>query len=361
MHIRVFTFIFLVACSFSPALSADESRDRLIVETILKLDRFNYESASGKVKDAISRYLAKNSGSEEYYQLVERFRIAEQLPTLATLSSDEEVNARAAGLLVAIGGESAIATALADAGNDKVRLLMSLGAVNDDKSVAALARVLEGKDLALARQAAKALAGSPAGQVRLLELAESGKLAEELKNGVSLALTASVDPTIRTRAAKVLPAPASLGGESLPSIAELVKMRGVAEKGQVIYMRSCFTCHKVGDKGIDFGPALSEIGDKLAREAMYTAIIDPSEAISFGYEGVAIEAANSQKLIGYVASDGDHEVGMKVPGGALITIKRADIKSREPLPVSLMPASLVATMSRDDLVNLVEYLTTLKK
>jgi putative heme-binding domain-containing protein len=138
-------------------------------------------------------------------------------------------------------------------------------------------------------------------------------------------------------------------------------MRGVAEKGQVIYMRSCFTCHKVGDKGIDFGPALTEIGDKLAREAMYTAIIDPSEAISFGYEGVAIETANAQKMIGYVASDGDHEVGMKVPGGALITMKRTDIKSREPLPVSLMPSSLVATMSRDDLVNLVEYLTTLKK
>jgi len=358
---RFFTVTFLVACSLSPVLPADESRDRLIVETVLKLDSFNYEAASGKVKDAISRYLARNPGSEEYYQLVERFRIVDELPVLAKLSSDKEVNARAAGLLVAIGGEPAIATALADAGNNRVKLLMSLGSVNDPKSVTALMRILRGKDLALSMQAARALTGSPAGQVRLLELAESGDLAEELKGGVSLTLTASVDPAIRARAAKVLPAPASLGGEALPSLAALVKMRGVAEKGQVVYMRSCFTCHKVGDKGIDFGPALTEIGDKLAREAMYTAIIDPSEAISFGYEGVAIETANAQKLIGYVASDGDHEVGMKVPGGTLITMKRADIRSREALPVSLMPSSLVATMSRDDLVNLVEYLTTLKK
>ena len=44
-------------------------------------------------------------------------------------------------------------------------------------------------------------------------------------------------------------------------------------------MKACFTCHKSGDIGIDFGPALTEIGDKLAREAMYVSIIDPNEAI----------------------------------------------------------------------------------
>ncbi len=66
-------------------------------------------------------------------------------------------------------------------------------------------------------------------------------------------------------------------------------------------------------------------------------------------------------MIGYVASDGEQEVGVKVPGGALVTVKAGEIKVRESLPVSLMPATLVATMSRNDLVNLVEYLITLKK
>ena len=94
---------------------------------------------------------------------------------------------------------------------------------------------------------------------------------------------------------------------------------------------------------------------------MYIAFMDPSAAISFGYEGVAVETKGGQKLIGYVASDGDEELAMKVPGGALVSIKRSDIKSKEALAVSLMPSALVATMSRDDLVNLVEYLITLKK
>ena len=58
--------IFLVIASLSSAVSADESRDRLIVETVLKLEGFDYGSSSSKVKDSISRYLVKNSGSEEY-------------------------------------------------------------------------------------------------------------------------------------------------------------------------------------------------------------------------------------------------------------------------------------------------------
>ena len=65
--------------------------------------------------------------------------------------------------------------------------------------------------------------------------------------------------------------------------------------------------------------------------------------------------------MGALASDGESELGLKVPGGTLVSLKREDIASQTALPVSLMPAGLAATMSQSDLVDLVEYLTTLKK
>ena len=358
---RFCTGIVLAALLAPVLLRADDARDKLIVETVLKLESFNYQSSSEKVKSAIGRYLTKNSGSEEYYELIEKFRVKSELPSLIKLASVQEVNPRAAALLVTIGGESAIKAALIDSGSSRASFLMSLGTVNDPVSVGVLSSFLKGKDKVTARDSAKALTGSPAGQLCLLELAESGTLADDLKKEVALALSTSVDPTIRLRVSKALPLPSSLGGEVLPPAAQLAQMRGDPHKGQLIYMRACFTCHKVGDKGIDFGPALTEIGDKLAREALYTAIIDPNEAISFGYEGFSIETGEGRKLIGYLASEGDQEIGIKVPGGALITVQASEIKAKDPLPVSLMPASLVATMSRNDLVNLVEYLTTLKK
>ena len=72
-------------------------------------------------------------------------------------------------------------------------------------------------------------------------------------------------------------------------VAELVKMPGDATKGQVVYLTYCFTCHQVNGQGVDFGPALSEIGTKLAKEAIYDSILNPSAGISFGFEGWVVK------------------------------------------------------------------------
>ena len=79
--------IFLAALLAPAPLLADEARDQLIVETVLKLENFNYQSASEKVKAAIGRYLARTPGSEEYFQLVEKFRVEAELSALAKLAS----------------------------------------------------------------------------------------------------------------------------------------------------------------------------------------------------------------------------------------------------------------------------------
>jgi putative heme-binding domain-containing protein len=50
---------------------------------------------------------------------------------------------------------------------------------------------------------------------------------------------------------------------------------------------ACITCHRINDKGADLGPALSEIGAKLGKDALYEAILDPSAGIAFGYESLA--------------------------------------------------------------------------
>ena len=119
--------------------------------------------------------------------------------------------------------------------------------------------------------------------------------------------------------------------------------------------------HKAGDVGIDFGPALTEIGDKLAREAMYLSIIEPNQAISFGFEGYSVKTKTGLTLIGYITSESANELVMKVPGGVTVTTNKSDIISKVPINGSLMPEGLVDSMSKQELVDLVEYLMTLKK
>ena len=62
-----------------------------------------------------------------------------------------------------------------------------------------------------------------------------------------------------------------------------------AANGKAVFQRICSTCHEVGDIGINFGPALSEIGGKLPKDALYTSIFDPNAGISFGFEGYELK------------------------------------------------------------------------
>jgi putative heme-binding domain-containing protein len=60
-------------------------------------------------------------------------------------------------------------------------------------------------------------------------------------------------------------------------------------------------------------------------------------------------------------SDTADEITLKTQNGITSKYKKADISSRTQMKTSIMPAGLQLTMSQQDLVDLVEYLSTLKK
>jgi len=123
----------------------------------------------------------------------------------------------------------------------------------------------------------------------------------------------------------------------------------------------CVKCHQVNGEGIDFGPNLSEIGTKLGKDALYEAILDPSAGISFGFEAWQIELKNGTEAYGLIVSDTTEEIAVKSQGSIVTRYKKADVTKREQQKLSIMPAGLQQAMSTQDLVDLVEYLSTLKK
>ena len=81
ISISIYFIATLASFGFYSA-NADEAKDALIVQTVLKLESFDYEKSSSKVKEAISRYLEQNVGTDEYYTLVEKFLIEGQIKNL---------------------------------------------------------------------------------------------------------------------------------------------------------------------------------------------------------------------------------------------------------------------------------------
>jgi putative heme-binding domain-containing protein len=154
--------------------------------------------------------------------------------------------------------------------------------------------------------------------------------------------------------------PKTAAGEALPPVDELIEQSGSVKRGKAVYNRTCMACHQVNGRGIDFGPDLSSIGDKFPKSQLYTAILEPSAGITHGYQGYRITLDNDNVWLGYIASETDEALSLRVQGGITKKLDKDNIAKREKLDRSLMTPNLQRTMSEQDLVDLVTYLETLK-
>ena len=117
---------------------------------------------------------------------------------------------------------------------------------------------------------------------------------------------------------------------------------------------------KAGNLGMDFGPGLSEIGDKLPKSELILSIVKPNAGISFDYEGWTVETNKGDTLTGIV-SEADEDLIVRMVGGLSQRIKKADITKQTKMEISLMPEGFHLAMSEKDLVDLVEFLSNLRK
>lgn len=202
---------------------------------------------------------------------------------------------------------------------------------------------------------------SNAGRELLKIAQQKDTLDDSLKATAALAFARSPDQNLRNEAAKILPVPKATGADSFSSLEELVEKKGDSAKGPEFFTRAtCNTCHKVKGEGIDFGPDLSEIGNKLSREAMFQAILYPNAAISHGFHGVTVEKKDGTSLIGYITGETDQELQLRLLGGVQQSVSKQEIKSQTEMAQSLMPPGLAAIIGEQGLVDLVGWLQSLK-
>jgi putative heme-binding domain-containing protein len=137
---------------------------------------------------------------------------------------------------------------------------------------------------------------------------------------------------------------------------------GNPERGRAVFAGAgtCVKCHVVGGDGKAVGPNLSGIGAKLSRQGMYEAILAPSAAISHNYETYTAILDDGRSVTGLLVSQSPNEVVIKGPDGIDVTLPADEVEELVKQPISLMPADLAATLSAQELVDLVAWLETLK-
>ena len=115
-------------------------------------------------------------------------------------------------------------------------------------------------------------------------------------------------------------------------------------------------------QGKEVGPNLSEIGSKLSRQALFESVIYPSAGISHNYESYQAVLKDGTTFIGVMVSQTDDAVTLRNTDAITRTIAKKDLDEELiKQKLSIMPADIAKLLSLEELTNLVEYLTTLKK
>jgi putative membrane-bound dehydrogenase-like protein len=221
------------------------------------------------------------------------------------------------------------------------------------------------QDPVLQQAAAEALAGTRPGCIWLLEADAKKELPEALKPDVARLLRNSPYQDLRNRALVAFPL-VRLDPKKLPDITTLARRRGDPVRGKELMAASikndlqCLKCHTIQGAGGNVGPDLSAIGTKASRENLFESILLPSKAIADQYLAWVVETKQGLVVTGLLVEETADHITLRDANAKDTRINKTEIETRGKSPESLMPNNVLAYMTEDDLVDMVEYLFALK-
>jgi quinoprotein glucose dehydrogenase len=141
---------------------------------------------------------------------------------------------------------------------------------------------------------------------------------------------------------------------------------GDVERGRSIFKNktevSCLRCHRIGQEGVEnaeggqVGPNLTGIGKRLTRLEFVEAIVDPNRKIANGFQNTVVFPKEGAPLEGVVFEENDKELKLRDKDDKVHVVAREDIETTK-TGLSPMPADLTKFLSREEIRDLVEFLS----
>ncbi len=169
------------------------------------------------------------------------------------------------------------------------------------------------------------------------------------------------DAKLRARAVAIFGAPtksktrAQVVKEFLPALA----LKGDAAKGKVIFAGRCAICHRYGKEGFALGPDLVTI-KTTGREKILTNFIDPNREVLASYVAYNIATKEGEEIVGLLGEETTTHVRIKLPLGQQRLLPRAQVKAMRSVGKSIMPEGLEAGLTKQQMADLLEFITTVK-
>jgi putative membrane-bound dehydrogenase-like protein len=133
-------------------------------------------------------------------------------------------------------------------------------------------------------------------------------------------------------------------------------MKGDPTRGEAVFTRVCASCHRLHGVGAEVGPDITANG-RASFDQLLSNLFDPSLVIGAAYQSWTVVTDEGRAITGLLAEDGPDRIVLKVPGGAAETIPRSAIDVLRRNETSLMPEGLERQCSREELADLLAYLS----
>ena len=137
---------------------------------------------------------------------------------------------------------------------------------------------------------------------------------------------------------------------------------GNTERGREIYHRKtmlCATCHLIDNRGGKLGPDLTTVGSYMTPESLLESLLNPSSSIKQGYETVLVTTKDKALLAGLLQRKTGDSLLLRDTTGNVTAIPNRNVAKIDVSPVSLMPPGLTASLRRDEMIDLLKFLTSL--
>ena len=124
-------------------------------------------------------------------------------------------------------------------------------------------------------------------------------------------------------------------------------------------LTQCNRCHIIAGEGGIVGPDLTSVGRRFSASDLLESILDPNKEISDQYQATVFQLDDGRIVSGRIANLSGNRYMIQedmIKPGKLTTIQVDQIDAQRPSKVSMMPAGLLDTLTRDEILDLLAYL-----
>ena len=320
-----------------------------------------YFSGPPPVQEALVKLVGHHQISQGEPNLIELLADTKNSsPTLRVLalSALDAINSQGLSAPVELGLQDPDATVRSQA-------LKILSRINPARAVPLLAKILDGDSWSEQQAAISALAGlkredADGVLARLLDQLLAGKTSPNVELELLTAAKERQTPRLLAKLQAYLKTRRE--DDPLKEYRETL-VGGDSGRGREIFLGrmdlSCRRCHSTEGSKSEVGPDLSRIGLEKTREYLLESIVEPNRQIARGFETAILEMAEGKVYAGIIKDDEGEQVSLQLPDGQILKLDKSGIEDRT-TGKSGMPEDLVKKLTKFELRDLIEYLTTLK-